>query len=596
MSGFAGFIHNASVEVDGMKTLSAFQSLITQQWKGVTQHRFSQNNIHVFSEQTNELPRRAEPSSSGGVFVWLEGEWFNGQELADEFNVPTSLHDSEILLRLYEADSTFNFLRKIDGIYAAVIYDSARQLVHIACDRYGIRRCYWWRWGESVFGWATQAKAFLGLPLFRPVVNSEAVEELLHFGSLIGNHALLEGVERLRPATILTFAARSGRLTERRYWHWTPMGYEPNRDEAISALAELLRESVQKCATRGGRTGIMLSGGLDSRAMLAAMPKDVALLPSITFSKPGSRELTIARLVASTVGVDHHVYLLGEGGWLSKRFEGVWWADGELNLIHMHGIEYFLTVKGMIDVELGGLGGDGLVGGGHLFAHEPAMRYLRRRFRLSSASTHLRERILNYVNGFDSSHALYVDHGIRRFTSTTPSVGLAYGLDFRLPFLANPFQEYLFSIPFEWKRTNKLYRTMLLDNYPLLFAGIPWAKTGMSLKRSPIVSSVSTLARRLGSKTVRELPRFGLSLSDPFNYTDYATWLRAEPSRSLAKEILNNPAGLYREFVSADQVGRAVDNHMRGEDCADELGRYLTLEVWLQQVFRSRFRPVGESA
>jgi len=53
---------------------------------------------------------------------------------------------------------------------------------------------------------------------------------------------------------------------------------------------------------------------------------------------------------------------------------------------------------------------------------------------------------------------------------------------------------------------------------------------------------------------------------------------------------------LYPERVARDAVLRLWDEHLAGADHAWGIGRRVTLEIWLRQVYAGRSRPVGEGA
>ena len=84
--------------------------------------------------------------------------------------------------------------------------------------------------------------------------------------------------------------------------------------------------------------------------------------------------------------------------------------------------------------------------------------------------------------------------------------------------------------------------------------------------------------------------KFGLGFTDPYTSTEPARWLRAEPARKLVTDVLSNPSAIYPELLSREQVTAEWDQHIRGSDHSVSLFRYLTIELWLQQVFEKKFR------
>jgi asparagine synthase (glutamine-hydrolysing) len=51
---------------------------------------------------------------------------------------------------------------------------------------------------------------------------------------------------------------------------------------------------------------------------------------------------------------------------------------------------------------------------------------------------------------------------------------------------------------------------------------------------------------------------------------------------------LNNPTAIYPEYLPQSAVQTAWDDHMRGADHTDEIFKYATFEIWLQQAFEKK--------
>ena len=66
------------------------------------------------------------------------------------------------------------------------------------------------------------------------------------------------------------------------------------------------------------------------------------------------------------------------------------------------------------------------------------------------------------------------------------------------------------------------------------------------------------------------------------------------PARGTFSELLSNPDALYRSYISRKEVTATLEEHLNGSDRSGQLCRYLTLELWLQQVFEGRWRQGPE--
>ena len=527
--------------------------------------------------------------TESGLSVWLDGEFYNREEIARRLGVEADT-DPALLLALFQTDPGSAAIPELDGIYAAAVFDSARGDLHLFTDRYGLRPLFWTR-HRGALAWASEAKALLLLPGFTPVLDAQALEEFLGIGYILGDRTWFEGIERLLPATRLTYNVEAQALKTERYWWWDRISPQTGRldeRELAEELGQRFIRAVERRSPEGEQTGLILSGGLDSRAILAAMPDRKPPIPALTFGRKGSPDIQIAGRVAVLKGACHHTLDLSAENWLPPRIAGVWWTDGLLDLLHMHGIEHLDRMARLFDTCLNGAGGDGVVGGGHLFEPHEFPTYVRNKLNLSpDRCPTLFHALREEFSALGSAHAFYIHGRIRSFTLHGPRLGLFQGVDYRLPFLDYRFQDYLYSIPLSLKKNNRLYRLMLLNTFPDYYRKIPWQSTGAPISWPGWAVKTRTTFRKLRGK-------LQLRASQSPDYADYPAWLRLEPARSLFETLLLNPRALYPNHISRERVTRAWQVHLNGADQAWQLCRYLTLELHLQQVYEARWRKGPE--
>ena len=534
-------------------------------------------------------PHQEQVFGTPDLTVWMDGECWTGDETAPIPGAGTATGPA-LLHAMFQSDDPLPALAALDGTFAAAVYDAGARKVHLVSDRCGLRQLCWTRRGEAL-AWATESKALLHLPGFSPVLDPLSLDAFLGIGYLVGNRTWLENVERLAPATCLTWDLRERTIQERRYWDWGRVSPDIGRASPRELAEELGRRfarAVERRCRPGERVGLALSGGLDSRAILAAMPQGREPVPVLTFGSGNSSEVRIAAMAAAHKGARHHTFEIGPGNWFHPRIGGVWATDGELDLYHMHGVEY-PRLGDLFATALSGAGGDGIVGGGHLFEAAGFSDYARNVLYLDPERSPALAAVLEEeFSRAGSAHALYIAHRMRCFTLHGLRLWIARGADYRLPFLDNRFQELLFAIPTALKRHNRLYRTMLLAAFPDYFKDIPWQATGLPL--SWPMWAVRARAKLLGLGRRLGLPGRG----ERTGLFDYPGWIRTEPARGAFSELLANPGALYRDYISGKAVTAALEEHLNGSDRSLQLCRYLTLELWLQQVFEGRWRQGPE--
>ena len=511
--------------------------------------------------------------TQAGHIAWLDGEFFNRSELVKAHRW-TAHTDVEFLAHAVTGGN--ERFSALDGLFSGVVFDGYRNELHIVTDRYGLRPLYWTRQGTRI-AWASQTKAFLALPDFSPIIDPISREVFFATGQLPSDRTWLKSVEPVPPGLRITFRLADGGFTRQHYWSWddvAPFVGHQKLPELAHELGARFGRAVEKRSS--GQTGLILSGGLDSRAILAAMPDQPH---TFTFGAPNSPDVLLAARAAKVKKTGHTVLPLTQENWLAPRIPGIWWTDGALGLLHMHGIEHLHRQKEAFNICLNGAGGDGLAGAGHLFPPHELFSYLKNRLHHDTdGHPHINKQIESAFKKNGSAHAFYIDWRMRGFTIQGPRLGLFHGLEYRLPFLDNQVQEFLYALPFEIKKGNRLYRQMLLQTFPNYFKTIPWQSTGFSLSWPPwLIKGLRGFARL--HTRAHHAP-----------FANYANWLRTPPGKIVCEHLLQDPHAHYHAYANARQIGELWQRHLNGENHADILGRYLTFEIYLRQLFDAKYR------
>ncbi|MGA1196348.1 MAG: asparagine synthase-related protein [Candidatus Latescibacterota bacterium] len=515
-----------------------------------------------------------------GIIAWLEGNLFNVTNLCKQRNLPQHT-DLELLVAIAINPDYKNILKNIDGLFSAVVLDTNQNQLHIFTDRYGLRPLYWHQNPNGLF-WASEPKAFLNLPHFSPKITAETATFFLETGQLPPNHTWFEGVTQVPPASHIIYNTTNGNLTKERYWWWDQLSLRldcRNKDDLIQEFGHLFQAAVAQ-QSQVDKPGLLLSGGLDSRAVFAALPGSPH---TFTFGLPNSNDVRIATDVAAVKMSPHTVFPLSQDNWLTPRMEATWWTDGALNLMHMHGAEHLTQIVKEINVCFNGAGGDGLAGGGHLFESHKLNHYLSQNLHmhLDNAPT-IRHHIEKAFQNARSAHAFYIDWRMRGFSIMGPRMGLFKGVDYRLPFLDNQLQEFLFGLPLEIKNNNSLYRQMLINTYPVYFQDIPWAKTGKPITWSKWAIRSAKFFQKLKKKTTTT------------SMTDYPNWLRDPAFQKVINTWVHTRTARFANFTSPEIFEHKWSEHLAGQDHSEMICRYLTLELYLRQVFDKQYRTETE--
>jgi len=251
-------------------------------------------------------------NEDGTVWIVFNGEIYNYQGLRQELlakgHVFKSKSDTEVIVHLYEEHGV-DCVQKLRGMFAFAIWDSAKKTLFLARDRVGIKPLYYYR-GKNFFSFGSEIKAILADPAVDRAVDPKMIDRFLTYYYLPGAETLLRNISKLEPGHLLT--VRDGEIKTWSYWDLDFSGAN-NRQSSEGLdrqLVELLDQSVQLHMISDVPVGFLLSGGLDSTAMLSFAAKKTDK-PISTFTIGFSSENIVderpfARLAAKRFGSKHY--------------------------------------------------------------------------------------------------------------------------------------------------------------------------------------------------------------------------------------------------------------------------------------------------
>jgi asparagine synthase (glutamine-hydrolysing) len=249
-------------------------------------------------------------NEDGSVKVVFNGEIYNHLELRDLLgqrgHAFTSDTDGEVIPHLYEEFGP-EFADRLDGIFAFALWDARKDTLMLARDHLGVKPLYFHRSGGAV-RFASELKALTADPAVPRELDLGALDEYLTFRFTPAPHTLLAGVEKLEPATYALFTP--GGMSKRRYWDPGPVERtDLSLEEAADEFRALLRQAVRRQMMSDRPIGAMLSGGIDSAAVVALMAETSSRVKTFTVGFEGggdADETGLARETARLFDTDHH--------------------------------------------------------------------------------------------------------------------------------------------------------------------------------------------------------------------------------------------------------------------------------------------------
>jgi asparagine synthase (glutamine-hydrolysing) len=269
-------------------------------------------------------------NEDGTVWIVFNGEIYNFRELRagllSQGHVFRTHTDTEVIVHLYEELGP-QCLERLRGMFAFAIWDERTKTLFLARDRVGIKPLYYCRTGKSLV-FASEIKAILADPAVPREVAPAIIDRFLTFLYLPGEETLLKGIHKLSPGWYLLI--QNGRTELRQYWDLQfpkssrSLSFRKAEDELLSLLAE----AVELHMIADVPVGVLLSGGVDSTAVLsfAAETTDKEISSyTVGFSDPGvTDERPYAKLAAATFGSRHHDMTITAGDFLEFLPRYVW--------------------------------------------------------------------------------------------------------------------------------------------------------------------------------------------------------------------------------------------------------------------------------
>ncbi|HEY1807830.1 MAG TPA: asparagine synthase (glutamine-hydrolyzing) [Acidobacteriaceae bacterium] len=249
-------------------------------------------------------------NEDGTVWIVFNGEIYNFEELRADLlargHVFRTRTDTEVIVHLYEEFGPA-CVERLRGMFGFAIWDERQQTLMLARDRVGIKPVYY-ALGKASIVFGSEIKAILADPEISAEVRPEIVDRFLTFYYVPGEDTLFKDIFKLRPGSYLT--VRKGQVEVHQYWDLNFRPAPISIADAENQLIELLDECVRLHMISDVPVGILLSGGVDSSAMVSfASGRSDHTLGSFTLGFGGTEvpdERPYARMAAERYRTNHH--------------------------------------------------------------------------------------------------------------------------------------------------------------------------------------------------------------------------------------------------------------------------------------------------
>ncbi|MBN1854469.1 MAG: hypothetical protein JW829_17185 [Pirellulales bacterium] len=619
MPGIFGIV-SESPDHEGQRTLALRAMAMRMRHRVKYQeHTFSEGNISIGRCGLSFLNPEQQPvfTSDRACCLVFEGELYEPQKINQKLarnNATSSSADATLVL---EAVARYGpeIIEELPGAYVGFFYDLREFVGYLFTDRLGLRGCYWTLMSNGTFCFASELKAIIAVPGFHSKLDTQGVAEFLSSGYPFFDRTFFTNVKFLPYASVLT--VRGAHISIHRYWDvdWQVQWRNGQFEDAVHEGADLLIQAIGRQFRQRGTIGVMLSGGLDSRAIAAGAVVSGHDVPTFTLGGKKDTERELACRVAERLRVPNHCLAVPPDYLADYATEGIWYTDAMLSSRELYWTPYLDFLGAHADALISGHTAGLFLGG--LFLEEehlqnPSLHNQRQcivRQIAGDFSTFLDLGLAPAFLGrahdaFDASRqAIASSVGDGGFATELARAKLGtlerrldsicYGYlwnvvaDVKYPLGDHDLLDFCARVPLEWRFRSRLYKAILCKAFPQL-VDIPCvsAKTNwLPMRIDARIHPMSTLARHLVGRArflVSRLTRGRINLPpDRSKFTHDSHWYRTVPRlRMWLKSVLLDERTLQRGYFDREGISQLLNLQMRRGYLFNVLSRLISFEFW----------------
>jgi asparagine synthase (glutamine-hydrolysing) len=500
------------------------------------------------------------------------------------------------LVHLYEEDP--NFFRNLNGRFQGLVADSARGTLTLFNDRFGLQRIYYHE-AQEAFYFSAEAKAILAVRPELRSIDPQGLGEYISCGCVLENRTLFRGVYALQPGSAWSF--RGGTL-EKKATYFESREWEEQEPLDVEGYYNHLREAFTTRLPRyfNGceKIGVSLTGGLDTRIIMAWRNAPAGSLPCYTFGSMyrENQDVYLARRIADICGQSHQIIpvdhdFLGKFPHYAERV--LYLTDGCVDVVRSADLYFNERARQIAPVRMVGTFGSEIIRAAVMFKHmQPAANLFQPEIlsEISRAGATYRDQLRGNRTSFVAfCQSPWYHYGVLMLEQTQLTV--------RSPYLDNEVVRAVFREP-RVEQGEDVRLRLIRDGSPALSRlrtdrglGGPNGLAGAVSRAYLEFTFKAEYAYDYGmphwvAQVDHSLAAFHLERLwlGRHKIVHFRLWYRTFLAKYV-KEILLDPRTLARPYLERSGVEAIVHGHLKGNrNYTTEIHRLLSLEL-LHRVF-----------
>jgi len=492
-----------------------------------------------------------------GSVLWMSGEafdWPSHGGLRGAADSRTPQFRSRLLDAILAQGA--ESIADLDGEYQIAVWRPQQRTLQLLNDRFGALPMYL---GSSPRGtaFAGGVRGVVLGPGMSCEPDTQAIREAVSFGGYrLGSRTNIRDVRMMPPASVVTISPAG--TSTKRYWTWSELrdGDATNEQEFLEEARARWRAAIATRLDGARRPGLTLSGGLDSRAILAEASRQRSGVRTLTYGVPPSDDVKIARRAARAVNAEWELFPLYADGWLERRTNRILETDGLMDLVDLMHTEALPKLPSAFDVYLSGYIGDAVAGSTLFFGSRPedflaTMPYYGGELAFSYADAHrMAEEMIAATPGAPrfAAYEQKLPQSTNRITAAARPFAIV-----RRPFVDYRFFDWCQRMPPAWRMSHRWRERWLVSTYPECFARLANQQTGVPPESSRVRWQVTRTARFLWRRALGTARSAGLDVTVPERsyHPDDRYWSQPAERADIEGTVLRNGS------ISCDVFGRA---------------------------------------
>jgi asparagine synthase (glutamine-hydrolysing) len=506
--------------------------------------------------------------------------------------------ESAYLVHLYEEDP--EFVRNLNGMFHGLIIDRNRGLLNLFNDRFGMHRLYY-HVAKDGFYFATEAKAILAARPELKVFDPRGFGDFVACSCVLEDRTIFKDIHVLPAASSWTF--RDGCL-DRKGTYFTPRDWEEqsplDAESYFQELQSVLSTTLPRYFSGPQKQGIAMTGGLDTRVILANHPPAPGSLPSYTFGSKyrDTYDVRIGRKVADICQQPHRV--IEAGGKFLTEFasyaeRSISITEGTIDLSRASDLYLSEKVREVAPAKIVGTYGSEIVRHAVMFkAVEPQAGLFSPDFLPyvhAAENTYTASRQSHPVTFAAFKQSPWYHHGVLALEQSQLTV--------RSPFMDNEFVRTVYRAPRESATGDDVRMRLIQAGGPAL-ARIP-SDRGLAVDgskwTSPLVNAFREFTFKAEYAYDYGMPQSLAQMDHFFSWLHlerlfygrhkllhFRVWYRDELA-DYVRQMLLDPRTLSRPYLQRHVVENIVKSHLNGtRNYTTAIHKLLTLEL-LERLF-----------